>query len=133
MCTREIDHSIKAKLIQCRLLPIPYAHTHTHARTRTHIYIYIYIYTIEPCNVLIFHWSLRYSLRLQKSVVSKALSEGLSKSIFLSYAQHTAILSTVLTSGKTVVPPVSSAEIRFEIVGSSCDDHDGRCDQCPYA
>jgi len=44
MCTREIDHSIKAKLIQCRLLPIPYAHTHTHARTRTHIYIYIHIH-----------------------------------------------------------------------------------------
>lgn len=32
-----------------------------------------------------------------------------------------------------MVPPVSPAEIRFEIVSGARDDHDGRRDQCPYA
>lgn len=38
-----------------------------------------------------------------------------------------------LTSSETVVPPVSPAEIRLEIVGGPADDDDGRRDQCPYA
>lgn len=40
---------------------------------------------------------------------------------------------TALTRSETVVPPVSSAEISFEIVGGPRDDHYGRRYQCPYA
>jgi len=45
----------------------------------------------------------------------------------------TAILFMVLTSSEAMVPPVSSTKICFEIVSGPRDDHDGRCDQCPYA
>jgi len=43
------------------------------------------------------------------------------------------IFAKKLTSSETVVPPVSSAEIRLEIVGGSRDDDDGRRDQGPDA
>lgn len=50
------------------------------------------------------------------------------------YAHSGVILRVAtLTGSETVVPPVSPAEIRLEIVGGARDDDDGRRDQCPYA
>jgi len=39
----------------------------------------------------------------------------------------------VLTSSETVVPPIGLAEIRFQVIGSPCDDDDGRRNQRSYA
>lgn len=100
----------------------------------TYIHVYAHIAHIAPP-----HISLELTIRVcdyksPRYRRHRACSvEGLSESISLSFFFFLRIAQPVLTSGEAVVPPVSSAEIRFEIVGGPRDDHNGRCHQCPYA
>lgn len=74
--------------------------------------------------------------KVLESLRDGACSKGTNQCLFISLyhlCTHQQYCRAALTSSETVVPPISLAEICFQIVGGPCNDYNRRRDQCPYA